>query len=85
MATLKVKIEFGGGLELLFNNQRSHTVAIPARAAGATDAARPTDLAFLIHWLRTHLLTERAELFVEKDTVYVPPLVSSPHRNNTHN
>ncbi|CDO72098.1 hypothetical protein BN946_scf184962.g41 [Trametes cinnabarina] len=31
MSTITVKVEFGGGLELLFSNQRSHRVALPAR------------------------------------------------------
>ena len=30
MSTISLKIEFGGGLELLFSNQRSHRVEIPA-------------------------------------------------------
>lgn len=28
--TISLKIEFGGGLELLFSNQRSHQLTIPA-------------------------------------------------------
>ncbi|KAI8989160.1 hypothetical protein BD414DRAFT_486244 [Trametes punicea] len=30
MSTITLKVEFGGGLELLFSNQRSHRVTIPA-------------------------------------------------------
>ncbi|CCM01846.1 uncharacterized protein FIBRA_03916 [Fibroporia radiculosa] len=76
---ISLKVEFGGGLELLFSNERSHTVTIPARApspAGAdTDVhppgggGRPADIAFLIAWLRANLLQERAELFEENGTV----------------
>lgn len=86
--TVSVKVEFGGGLELLFANQRTHRVALPARlpspASGtaspsngeqidvlAAAAGRPADVAYLIHWLRDNLLTERPELFVEGDTVCV--------------
>ena len=93
MSTLSLKVEFGGGLELLFSNQRSHKVSIPAlvpvsasasgrsadaptsssAAPSSTDTSeaprKPADLAFLIHWLRDHLLQERAELFVEDGTV----------------
>lgn len=31
MSFISLKIEFGGGLELLFSNQRSHSVAIPSQ------------------------------------------------------
>jgi ubiquitin related modifier 1 len=76
--TLDLKIEFGGGLELLFGNVRSHKIALPAHADTDTDTDidtdgthKPADLAFLIRWLRENLLKERAELFVEHGTVYV--------------
>ncbi|KAI0752688.1 ubiquitin-like modifier 1, partial [Daedaleopsis nitida] len=75
MSTISLKIEFGGGLELLFSNQRSHRVSIPAHvpspAAGeaADGPMKPADLAYLIFWLRDNLLKERAELFVENGTV----------------
>ncbi|KAA1471943.1 ubiquitin-related modifier 1 [Dentipellis sp. KUC8613] len=84
--TINLKIEFGGGLELLFNNQRSHRVSIPAHTSTAVSAApgtdagegvelkqKPADLNFLIHWLRDNLLTERAELFVDEGTGSVRP------------
>ncbi|OSX57380.1 hypothetical protein POSPLADRAFT_1061589 [Postia placenta MAD-698-R-SB12] len=86
--TVSVKVEFGGGLELLFANQRTHRVALLARlpspasgtagpsndgqsdvAVAAAAAGRPADVAYLIHWLRDNLLTERPELFVEGETV----------------
>ncbi|KAH9854611.1 ubiquitin-like modifier 1 [Lenzites betulinus] len=80
MSTVSIKIEFGGGLELLFSNQRSHRVTIPAlvptstskteSAAERADAPeKPADLAYLVFWLRDNLLKERAELFVENGTV----------------
>ncbi|KAI0657437.1 ubiquitin-like modifier 1 [Cubamyces menziesii] len=83
-ATISLKIEFGGGLELLFSNQRSHHVTVPAFVpassgtakatalpAGDEDGApkRPVDLAYLIFWLRDNLLKEREELFIENGTV----------------
>ncbi|KAG5643495.1 Ubiquitin- modifier 1 [Asterophora parasitica] len=66
MTTISLKVEFSGGLELLFSNQRSHAVTIPS-----TDPAtsKPTDLQNLIFYLRDNLLKERVELFVETDTV----------------
>ncbi|OSC99729.1 ubiquitin-related modifier 1 [Trametes coccinea BRFM310] len=74
MSTLAVKVEFGGGLELLFSNERSHRVTIPALvpASPSTDddaPKKPADLTYLIHWLKDNLLKERAELFVENGTV----------------
>lgn len=69
MSTIALRIEFGGGLELLFSNQRSHRVSIPAGVLSGADPARPADVAYLIGWLRDNLLKERAELFVENGTV----------------
>jgi len=64
MATT-IKVEFSGGLELLFGNQRSHTLSLPAVVSSSTS----TDVTYLIHYLRTHLLKDRPELFVEGDTI----------------
>lgn len=79
MSTIDLKIEFSGGLELLFGNQRRHTLSIPSnasppRSTGSSHAKPgPTvpNVTYLIHHLRTHLLTERPELFMEGDTVCV--------------
>ncbi|TFK53061.1 ubiquitin-related modifier 1 [Heliocybe sulcata] len=72
-----LKVEFGGGLELLFSNEKKHALTLPARvpADNSTSPApseketKPLDIAYLIHWLRDHRLKERAELFMENDTV----------------
>ncbi|KAI0634209.1 ubiquitin-like modifier 1 [Trametes polyzona] len=79
MSTVTVKVEFGGGLELLFSNERSHRVTIPALVPASGQPAqtessddapkKPADLAYLIFWLKDNLLKERAELFVENGTV----------------
>ena len=82
MSTVSVKVEFGGGLELLFSNQRSHKVEIPATVPSAVPvkdsankdpklAGRPADITYLLFWLRDNLLKERPELFIENATVYV--------------
>ena len=63
--TISVRVEFGGGLELLFSKQKSHTVKIPAR----TVDDKHSDVKFLIQWLKANLLQEREELFVEGSTV----------------
>jgi ubiquitin related modifier 1 len=65
IATKLVRIEFGGGLELLFSNQKSHKVNIPVVAAND----KPTDVNYLILWLRDNLLKEREELFLDNKTV----------------
>ncbi|KIK07143.1 hypothetical protein K443DRAFT_673701 [Laccaria amethystina LaAM-08-1] len=77
--TISLKIEFGGGLELLFSNQRSHRVTIPSTVpvdnntsltkGAAASATRPADVTYLLHHLRDHLLKERQELFMENGTV----------------
>ncbi|KZT08164.1 ubiquitin-like modifier 1 [Laetiporus sulphureus 93-53] len=83
-STISIKVEFGGGLELLFSNQRTHRVTLPARIPESrtdeenekaeeqrqeTAEGRPIDIEYLILWLRDNLLKERAELFVENGTV----------------
>jgi len=76
---LSLKIEFGGGLELLFSNQRSHNISIPSRVPEDDSASslppeggvatKAADITYLIHHLRVHLLKERPELFMENKTV----------------
>ncbi|KZV96021.1 ubiquitin like protein [Exidia glandulosa HHB12029] len=61
---LALKVEFTGGLELLFDNKKKYTVSLPR----TTDDA-PTNLTHLILWLKDNLLKERPELFVEERTV----------------
>ncbi|KAF7319388.1 Ubiquitin-related modifier 1 [Mycena chlorophos] len=83
--TIALKVEFGGGLELLFSNERTHKVTVPATvprtASGSvsgsgdgdgetkTQTTKPADIAFLIRYLRDNLLKERDELFMENETV----------------
>jgi len=80
MSPLNLKIEFGGGLELLFSNQRSHEVALPPLVPkdNSTDEGslksketKALDVDYLIHHMRDHMLQERVELFMEKGTVCV--------------
>ena len=78
MSTLSLKIEFGGGLELLFSKQRSHRITVPAAVPAnnstnitnaITESTKPIDLTYLIYYLKDHMLKERVELFMEKGTV----------------
>ncbi|KAJ7326354.1 ubiquitin-like modifier 1 [Mycena albidolilacea] len=74
VASISLKVEFSGGLELLFSNQRSHKLSVPALVPTTygdttSDAQKPADITFLIHYLRDNLLKERVELFMENGTV----------------
>lgn len=83
---VKLKVEFAGGLELLFSKKRSHTISIPSKVSsskqGGSSESKAQENAglstpnvnYLIHWLKDNLLKERAELFVEGETVYVAQL-----------
>jgi ubiquitin related modifier 1 len=69
--SISLKIEFGGGLELLFSNKRSHKIDIPSVSYqdGNDRDQKPTNVTYLVHWLKDHLLKERPELFIENGTV----------------
>lgn len=104
--TIDLKVEFGGGLELLFGNQRTHALSLPAVVPSTVSVSvsgpsatptptptltRSTDVTYLIHHLRTYVLKERPELFMEGDTVYVAShprapisLTSPPHATHAH-
>ena len=78
MSTISLKIEFGGGLELLFSNKRSHQLTFPAAVPknNNTDISNPIveptkkiDIDYLLYYLRDHMLIDRPELFMEKGTV----------------
>ncbi|CAO3587298.1 unnamed protein product [Absidia cylindrospora] len=53
MSVLNIKVEFSGGMELLFNNNPSD----------------PATLQDLIFHIRDNLMTDKKDLFVDKDTV----------------
>ncbi|KAF7329920.1 Ubiquitin-related modifier 1 [Mycena kentingensis (nom. inval.)] len=67
--TISLKVEFGGGLELLFSNERSHKLNVPASVQIPSGETKPADITFLIRYLRDTLLKEREELFMENETV----------------
>ncbi|KAL2023833.1 hypothetical protein VTK56DRAFT_1100 [Thermocarpiscus australiensis] len=60
-ATIPITVDFSGGLEMLFSNQRRHSLNLPA-----TDGTgKPANIAFLIDHLCKNLLKDpRTELFV---------------------
>ncbi|KAF9269502.1 ubiquitin related modifier 1 [Marasmius fiardii PR-910] len=78
MASISLRIEFGGGLELLFSNVKRHKIVLPTQVPADNNTkvdmpkngdSKTPDMDFLIHWLRDKLLKERAELFMENNTV----------------
>lgn len=58
---LKIKLEFSGGAELLFNKVKKHEIEL-------ADTQKWT-LRTLIVWITNNLLQERPELFVQGDSV----------------
>ena len=68
---MKLRIQFGGGLELLFSNTRSHLIVIPSTVPQGDRKGQPVDIEFLLHWLNQNLLKERSELFIENGTLWV--------------
>ncbi|KAL2760791.1 hypothetical protein ACRALDRAFT_1073508 [Sodiomyces alcalophilus JCM 7366] len=58
---LSLTIEFSGGLEMLFDDQRRYDVSIPA----ITKDGKPTNIAFLVDYVCQNLMKDsRKELFV---------------------
>uniref|UniRef100_A0A023F8A1 Ubiquitin-related modifier 1 homolog n=1 Tax=Triatoma infestans TaxID=30076 RepID=A0A023F8A1_TRIIF len=58
---LKFTVEFGGGAELLFNKVKKHNLELPL--------TQKWTIGKLIIWLKDNLLTERAELFIQDNSV----------------
>ncbi|PWN47130.1 hypothetical protein IE53DRAFT_321762 [Violaceomyces palustris] len=67
-ATVSVKVEFGGGTELLLAppQDKRHNLRLPRLKE---DGTSQTDVHYLIEWIRRNLIVEREELFVEGDSV----------------
>jgi len=57
---MKVRVEFSGGLELLFGKVKLHHVELERR---------PTDFKTFLVYVRDKLLKERPELFMQNETV----------------
>ncbi|KAI9491272.1 ubiquitin-related modifier 1 [Zychaea mexicana] len=67
MSDLTINVEFSGGMELLFDNVRQHKITLPAQSK--LDTSKPATLRDLIFYIRDNMMTEKKDLFVEKDTV----------------
>ncbi|USP78066.1 hypothetical protein yc1106_05340 [Curvularia clavata] len=64
--TIPVKIEFSGGLEILFANQKKYDLSLPAK----DESGSPANIAFLVRYLCDNVMKDpRKELFVLDDTV----------------
>ncbi|KAI1139038.1 ubiquitin related modifier 1 [Hypoxylon sp. FL0543] len=61
---ISIVVEFTGGLEMLFSDQRRHALSIPA----VNKEGRPVTIANLIDYLCEHVMKDnRKELFVLED------------------
>ncbi|KAF9908565.1 Ubiquitin- modifier 1 [Linnemannia zychae] len=68
-ATLRIELQFSGGMELLFDNQKTIHAKLPAffpQDASAEDKHAAT-IRDLISWTASNLLKERPELFIGAD------------------
>ncbi|KAH7380520.1 ubiquitin-related modifier 1 [Phaeosphaeria sp. MPI-PUGE-AT-0046c] len=63
---IPIKIEFSGGLEILFGNQKKYTISVPVQ----DESGSPANVAFLVRHLCDKVMKDpRKELFVLDDTV----------------
>ncbi|EGP89859.1 unnamed protein product [Zymoseptoria tritici ST99CH_1A5] len=63
---INIVVEFTGGLELLFSDQRQHKISLPAK----DPKGEATSVAYLIKWLCDNLMKDpRKDMFVLDDTV----------------
>ncbi|KAL1296572.1 hypothetical protein AAFC00_000070 [Neodothiora populina] len=63
---IDVNVEFTGGLEMIFSNQRNHKVSLPSH----DEQGRPVNVAFLIkHLCENMMQKEKKELFILDDSV----------------
>ncbi|KAH8724144.1 ubiquitin-related modifier 1 [Phaeosphaeriaceae sp. PMI808] len=64
--SIPITIEFSGGLEILFSNQKKYSLSIPTKDDSGTRAS----IAFLVRYLCDKVMKDpRKELFVLDDTV----------------
>ncbi|KAJ4331276.1 Ubiquitin- modifier 1 [Didymella glomerata] len=64
--TIPIKVEFSGGLELLFDNQKKYSLSIPSK----DESDVPSNVAFLVRYLCDKVMKDpRKDMFVLDDTV----------------
>ncbi|TKA66275.1 Ubiquitin-related modifier 1 [Friedmanniomyces simplex] len=60
-STIPLAVEFTGGLELLFSNQRKHQISVPS----SDSKGAPSNVGYLVKWLCENLIKDpRKEMFV---------------------
>lgn len=65
-ATISITVEFTGGLEILFSNERKHTITLPAQL----DSSNPPTISYLLkHLVDNVMKDDRKELFIMEDNV----------------
>ncbi|XP_076875176.1 ubiquitin-related modifier 1 isoform X2 [Brachyhypopomus gauderio] len=57
-----IRLQFGGGAELLFDGVKDQHVTLPSQS-------KPWNMKQLLAWIRGNLLRDRPELFVQGDSV----------------
>ncbi|EGS18188.1 ubiquitin-like protein [Thermochaetoides thermophila DSM 1495] len=58
---IPITVDFSGGLEMLFDNQRRHSISLPAKDT----EGKPVTIAFLIDYICKKLMKDpRTDLFV---------------------
>ncbi|KAG0083077.1 hypothetical protein BGZ93_008023 [Podila epicladia] len=69
--TLKIELQFSGGMELLFDNQKTIVTQVPAQfpleSSASDEKPHTANIKDLIGWMATTLLKERPELFIGPD------------------
>ncbi|KAJ4404588.1 Ubiquitin- modifier 1 [Didymella pomorum] len=64
--TLPIKVEFSGGLELLFDNQKKYSLSIPNK----DESGAPSNVGFLVRYLCDKVMKDpRKDMFVLDDAV----------------
>ncbi|KAK6195999.1 hypothetical protein SNE40_001310 [Patella caerulea] len=59
---MEISLEFSGGAELLFDNNKKHDVILP-------DQKEKWNIKNLLVWMKDNMLRERPELFLQGETV----------------
>ncbi|KAI9105702.1 ubiquitin-related modifier 1 [Phlyctochytrium arcticum] len=67
MGDLKICLQFSGGMELLFNNEKEIQAVLST--SDPHFASGPISIRQLLPWVRDNLLKERPELFMQGETV----------------
>ncbi|KAL8905432.1 MAG: hypothetical protein Q9171_006667 [Xanthocarpia ochracea] len=69
--SLPITVEFTGGLDMLFSNQRKHSVSLPP----TDENGKPSDMAYLVRYLCKYLMKDRRREFFVVDDVVRPGIL----------